>query len=56
MHGTELAVSLPLNSGDGNMRPEDVQADDVDVNTAAEDEDQTMDFVTLGMFIIGMLF
>lgn len=34
------------------MRPEDVQADDVDVNTAAEDEDQTMDFVTLGMFII----
>lgn len=25
------------------------------VNEAVEDEDQVMDFVTLGMFIIGML-
>lgn len=35
------------------MRSEDVHSEDV--NKAVEDEDQVMDFVTLGMFIIGML-
>jgi hypothetical protein len=35
------------------MLSEDVHSQDV--NKAVEDEDQVMDFVTLGMFIIGML-